>query len=86
MILASALVRVGRLEDALAEATAASRRDARLYASRVVTAWAAAKLERPEEARHALAEARRIRPPLTLDEIGRFFGPGAAEVLAPLWG
>jgi TolB-like protein/DNA-binding winged helix-turn-helix (wHTH) protein len=86
MVLAKGLVRAGRLEEALAEAAIASRRDARLYTSRVVTAWAMARLGRIEEARHALSEARRIRPRLSLEEIRRFFTPDAAEALSALWG
>jgi adenylate cyclase len=85
MLLADALVRARRLEEALAEATIASRRDARLYGSRVVAAWALAKLDRREEARGALAEARRIRPRLSLDEVRRFFGDDAGHDLASLW-
>jgi TolB-like protein/Flp pilus assembly protein TadD len=85
MILADALGRAGRIEEALAEASAASRRDGRLYSARVVLAWMLAKLNRMDEARGALAEARRIRPALSLDEIRRFFGPRAAAELQPVW-
>ena len=58
MILADALGRAGRIQEAIAEASAASRRDGRLYGARVVLAWMLAKLNRTEEARGALAEAR----------------------------
>jgi adenylate cyclase len=85
MILADALIRAGRLDEALAVASIASRRDGRLYGARVVSAWVLAKLQRFEEARAALAEARRIRPPLNLDEIRRFFGARAASELASVW-
>jgi TolB-like protein/DNA-binding response OmpR family regulator len=85
MILADGLVRAGRLDDALAMASTASRRDGRLYGARVVSAWALARLGRPDEARGALAEARRIRPRLSVDEIQRFFGHGAATDLAAIW-
>jgi adenylate cyclase len=85
MLLADALGRAGRIEEALAEAAAASRRDGRLYGARVVLAWMLAKLDRSEEAREALAEARRIRPALSLDEIQRFFGRRAAAELQPVW-
>ena len=85
MILADALGRAGRIEEALAEASAASRRDGRLYSARVVLAWMLAKLNRMDKARGALAEARRIRPALSLDEIQRFFGPRAAAELQPVW-
>jgi TolB-like protein len=85
MLLADALGRAGRVEEALAEAAAASRRDGRLYGARVVLAWMLAKLDHLEEARVALAEARRIRPALSLDEIRRFFGRRAAAELQPVW-
>ena len=85
MILADALVRAGRLDEALAVASTASRRDGRLYSARVVSAWALTKLDRFEEARAALAEARHIRPALNLAEIQRFFGCRAAAELAPVW-
>jgi Flp pilus assembly protein TadD len=85
MLLADALGRAGRIEEALAEAAAASRRDGRLYGARVVLAWMLAKLGRSEEARVALAEARRIRPALSLDEIRRFFGRRAATEPQPVW-
>jgi TolB-like protein len=85
MILAYALGCAGRFEEALVEASAAARRDGRLYTARVVTAWVLVKLNRADEARGALAEARRIRPALSLDEIRRFFGRRAAADLEPLW-
>ena len=40
------------------------------------------RLDRPEEARRVLSEARRIRPALSLEEIKRFFGTRAAADLA----
>jgi tetratricopeptide (TPR) repeat protein len=85
MILADALGRAGRIEEALAEASAASRRDGRLYGARVVLAWMLAKLNRTEEARGALAEARLIRPALSLEEIRRFFGRRAVVELQSVW-
>ena len=85
MILADALGRAGRIEEALAEASAASRGDGRLYGARVVLAWMLAKLHRTEEARGALAEARLIRPALSLEEIRRFFGRRAVAELQSVW-
>jgi TolB-like protein len=85
MILAYALGRAGRLEEALAEASAAARRDGRLYTARVVVAWVLVGLDRKVEARAALAEARRIRPALSLEEIQRFFGQSTAADLKPIW-
>jgi adenylate cyclase len=83
--LANVLAATGRLEEALAEATAACRRDDRLPGPRVVAAIALARLDRAAEARAALAEARRIRPALSLSEIRKFFGRRAAEGLVPVW-
>jgi Flp pilus assembly protein TadD len=85
MILASALLAAGRNEEAIEEAALASRRDSRLYASRVVSAVALARLGRLDEARGALAEARRIRPAITQPEIEKFFGKSAVADLAPVW-
>jgi adenylate cyclase len=85
MILAYALGRAGRLEEALSVASAASRRDGRLYGARVVSAWMLQRLNRPHEARGDLAEARRIRPALNLEEVQRFFGERVAEDLASVW-
>ena len=85
MILAYALGRAGRFEEALAEASAAARRDGRLYTARIVVAWTLLKLDRDQEARTALGDARRIRPALSLVEIRRFFGQHTAEDLQPLW-
>jgi TolB-like protein len=85
MILADALGRAGRIEEALVEASAASRRDGRLYGARVVLAWMLAKLNRTEEARGAVAEARVIRPALSLEEIRRFFGRRAVAELQSVW-
>ena len=85
MILADALVRADRLDEALAEALSAARRDSRLYGARIVVAWVMAKRGRVEEARQALAEARRIRPRLSLDEIKRFFGSRAMADLMVAW-
>jgi adenylate cyclase len=85
MLLADALLRAGRPEEALAEARAANRRDSHLYGGRVVGAVALRRLGRSDEARAALAEARRIRPALTLAEIEKFFGKAAAADLQPIW-
>jgi len=85
MLLADALIRVDSLDEALAEALLASRCDSRLHGSRVVASWAMVRLNRLDEARQTLAEARRIRPQLSLGEIKRFFGARAAADLGALW-
>jgi hypothetical protein len=53
--------------------------------ARVVVAWILVKLDRKDEARLALIEARRIRPALSLDEVQRFFGKKTAADLKPVW-
>ncbi len=85
MLLADGLRRAGRHEEALEVAAQASRRDGRLYGARVVAACALLRLDRIEEARRMLSEARRIRPALSLEEIKRFFGRSAAAELASVW-
>jgi TolB-like protein len=85
MILAFALGRAGRFEEALAEASSAARRDGRLYTARIVKAWVLTKLGRKAEAEGAMAEARRIRPTLSLEEVRRFFGQRTAQDLERLW-
>src|SRR4029450_13945275 len=67
MILAFALGRAGRLEEALAEASAAARRDGRLYTARVVVAWVLTKLDQKSEAQGAFAAPRPIKPARRLD-------------------
>jgi Flp pilus assembly protein TadD len=85
MILADALLRAKRPEEALAEATTASRRDGHQYGARVVAAIALKRLGRDDEAQAALREACRIRPALNHSEIEKFFGAQAAADLDPLW-
>lgn len=63
----------------------AARQDGRLYGARIVMAWLLIKLGRSDEARVALAEARRIRPALTLDRIRPFFGRRVAVDLEAIW-
>ena len=85
MLLADGLRRAGRLEEALDVATKAYRRDGRLYGARVVAACVLIQLNRAEEARQVLLDARRISPALSLDEIKRFFGNRAAADLVSVW-
>ena len=86
MILAHALARAGRYDEALDLATSAARRDGALYTARIVSAWTLHKLDRTEEARRVLTDARRIRPALSLDEVRRFFGHRTANDLSSVWG
>jgi TolB-like protein/Flp pilus assembly protein TadD len=85
MLLADGLRRAGRLEEALDVATKACRRDGRLYGARVVAACVLVQLNRTDEARRMLSDARRIRPALSLDEIKRFFGNRAAADASLVW-
>lgn len=85
MILAATLLAAGRPAEALAEAELAARRDSRLYAAHVAAAAALARLGRADDARAALAEARRIRPAITPAEVGKFFGEQVVAGLAPVW-
>ncbi len=79
------LLRSGRLDEALVEARAASRRDPQLYLSRVLEAAVLEQCARRDEALSALALARRLRPQLTLPEIAISHGKRAAAAIHPLW-
>jgi TolB-like protein/Tfp pilus assembly protein PilF len=83
--LAAFMFKAGQPEDALAEARLAAARDPRLFLVPVVEAAALATLGRAEEARGALAQARRLRPRLTLEQVAGSHGAAAREALAPLW-
>lgn len=72
--LASGLVRLNRLDEALDAAHGACRSDAKFYPARIVLAMVLTKLGKDPEAVEALAEARRIRPRLSRVEIQRFVG------------
>jgi TolB-like protein/Flp pilus assembly protein TadD len=85
MGLAIALSRAGRVEEALSQAQSVCRRDGGLYMARVVMALLLARLKREVEARAAIAEARRIRPALSLKEIARFLGDPVATELETAW-
>jgi len=83
--LADFLGRSGRLDEALDAARMACRRDSKLYGARVVAAIILSRLDRGEEAYASLAEAKRIRPRLSLAQIERFHGRRAAVDLKPIW-
>jgi adenylate cyclase len=85
MVLALALARADRLQEGLAEALNSCRRDGRLYGARVATAFILLRLGREPEARAALAEARRIRPALSMEELQSFFGRYITRDLAAIW-
>jgi len=75
--LASALVRTGKLDQALSATQDACRADAKFYPAQIVQALVLTKLGKAADAVKALTEARRIRPRLAIGEI-RFW---ADEVL-----
>jgi len=85
MVLAVALARADRLQEALAETLNSCRRDGRLYGARVAAAFILLRLGREPEARAALAEARRIRPALSMEELQFFFGRYITRDLAAIW-
>ena len=85
VVYAEALARIGRLDEALEAARTACRRDTTLYLARVTAAVVLARLNRREEASASLAEAKRIRPCLSLPQIERVHGRRATENLRPIW-
>jgi Flp pilus assembly protein TadD len=79
------LLHAGQAEAALQEARKSAARDPRLHLSRILEAAALLQTGREDEARIALATARRIRPALTLQEVARANGRRLAARLQPLW-
>ena len=73
-IYAVALGFVGRLDEAVEQARVACRRDDKLHNPRVVLTALLVNADRLEEAASALAEARRIRPQLSLREVRGIVG------------
>jgi len=83
--LAQSLLRSGQTEEALAEARTSAGRDARLHLPRIIEAAALQALGRVDEARMALAVARRLRPSLTPIEVEHSHGRHVARQIASLW-
>ena len=83
--LAGFLLRAGRAEESLQEARTSAGRDSRLHLARVLEAAALQSLGRSDEARDALAAARRIRAVLTLNEVALSHGRRIAKQIEPLW-
>jgi TolB-like protein/Tfp pilus assembly protein PilF len=83
--LAQFLLRSGQTEEALAEARTSAGRDARLHLPRIIEAAALQALGRADEARIALAVARRLRPSLTPVEVEHAHGRRVARQIASLW-
>ncbi len=84
-IYALALGFVGRLDEAIEQAQIACRRDDKLHNPRVVLAALLVDGNRLEEAASALAEARRIRPQLSLREVRGIVGGRYAKALRKIW-
>ncbi|WP_161993261.1 winged helix-turn-helix domain-containing tetratricopeptide repeat protein [Lacisediminimonas profundi] len=79
------LLKADRVDEALAEANTSSRRDPRFHLPRVLQAAALDRQGRLADAGAALAAARRLRPQLTLHEVGLSHGRRVGERMAALW-
>ena len=84
-IYALALGFVGRLDEAMEQARIACRHDDKLHNPRVVLAALLVDGDRLEEAASALAEARRIRPQISLREARGIVGGRYAKALRKIW-
>ncbi len=84
-IYALALGFVGRLDEAIEQARIACRGDDKLHNPRVVLAALLVDSDRLEEAMSALAEARRIRPRLSLREARGMVGGRYTKALQKIW-
>ena len=73
--LAGGLVRVGKLEQALDAAQSACRADPKFYPAQIMLSLVLTKFGKDAEAMKALAEAKRIRPRLAIQEIRLWAGP-----------
>jgi adenylate cyclase len=82
---ALALGFVGRLDEAIVQARVACRRDDKLHNPRVVLAALLLDGGRLDEATSALAEARRIRPQLSLREVRGVVGGRYAKAMQQIW-
>ncbi len=82
---ALALGFAGRLDEAIEQARIACRRDDKLHNPRVVLTALLVAGGRLEEAASALAEARRIRPQLSLREVRGVVGGRYAKAMQKIW-
>jgi adenylate cyclase len=83
--LGSALMRAERPLEALEEAKLAGRRDPRNFLLPLLESLAHLALGHHDLAKNSLTTARRLRPELTLSQIGVSHGAQAATDLAELW-
>jgi adenylate cyclase len=79
------LMRAKRPAEALEEARLAARRDPRLFLPPLLEALAHAALGRTDAAKLSLISARRLRPELTLRDVGISHGRRAMSTLSDLW-
>jgi Flp pilus assembly protein TadD len=80
-VLAFALFRAGKPDEAIEEARRACRRDDKLLMPRVTLAMIFASQGRREEAEDAMADAKRIHPLIKLEEIQPVIGRGGVKIL-----
>lgn len=79
------LLRLDRIDDALAEARTACRSDPRFHLAHVLQAGCLDRRGAIDEAVEALREARRCRPGLSVDEVIKTHGRRIGARLALLW-
>jgi hypothetical protein len=72
---------VGQLDEAIAEARLACRRDDQCYPARVILAAVLAQAGWMQDAATALRDARRIRPHLSVAEVHALMGQRATDSL-----
>lgn len=84
-MLAQALAALGLIEEGIAEAKAACRRDQKLYNPRVVLAMLLLRAGQRDAAITALSDARRIEPDLDARAVAGLVGRRAAKALDEIW-
>jgi len=80
-VLAFALFRAGKPDEAAKEARRACRRDDKLLGPRVTLAIVFTSQGRQEAAKEAMADAKRIQPNLKAEEIQPMVGRGGVKIL-----
>jgi len=80
-MLARALLHFGRVEEAIEVAENACRGDDKIFLPRVVLAVAHCVQGNLPAARSAIKEALRLRPRLSMEDIGRFATPDALALV-----
>jgi len=83
-LLASGLLYLGRTDEALEQSRIACRQDPRAHLPRAVRALVLTLTGHEDEARSALAEARKLRPNLSYRELEILLAPGG-EAIRPVW-